>query len=69
MFLITYAMFNVQSVCLSSLEGQLLLILSIFIRHRYTQSLLRFYLIRFPLLSQQKLFYFVIYLALLLYFH
>ena len=49
-------MFSVQSASLSSLECQLLLILSMFLRHRYTQSLLRFCLIRFPLLSQQKLF-------------
>ena len=49
-------MCSVQSVCLSSLKCQLLLILNMPLRHRYTQSLLRFCLIRLPLLSQQKLF-------------
>ena len=55
-FLIRYVMCSLQSVCLSSLKCQLLLSLSMFLRHRYTQSLLRFCFIRFPLLNQQKLF-------------
>ena len=48
---------------------QHVLISSMFLCHRSTQFLLRFCLIRFPLISQQKLFQFVIYLALSLYFY
>ena len=42
MFLITYVMCSVWSVCLSNLKCQLLVILSMFLRQRYAQSLLRF---------------------------
>ena len=43
---------------------QHVLISSMFLCHISTKFLLRFCLIRFPLISQQKLFQFVIYLAL-----
>ena len=43
-------------VTVNTLKCQLLLSLSKFPRQRHTQSLLRFCLIRFPLLNQQKLF-------------
>ena len=58
--------FSVRIVCLSSLKSQLLLILSICSRHRYIQSLMRFCLKHYLLLSQQKLFQLVICLAILL---
>ena len=48
--------FSFPRVCLSSLKCQLILVLSMFLRDRYIQFLLRFCLIRFLLLSQQKLF-------------
>ena len=51
-----YVLCSVQIVYLSSLKCQLLLSLSKFLCHRHTQSLLRFCLISFPLLNQQKLF-------------
>ena len=48
---------------------KLLLISSIFLCDRYTQFLLRFCLIRFPLLSLRNLLQFVIYVALSLYLY
>ena len=55
-FFMIYVMFSIRNVCLSSLKCHLLLILSMFLRHRYAQPLLWFCLIHFPLLSQQTLF-------------